>query len=182
MMNMDRYIVQKLTVTIKRVKRMLLTSNTHHQIWTVYNPINRINHTRINPNHHRVFYQRTLVDIVQSYSNPKISFNEPARIQPHYQLKKSAKMFTCRKSPGSIQGIILSTIPKTLWSCWLSKMCSKEHVIFIVYYRSTQDLHQAPLIEWKGHGHYAILTHVEVKNSQKLNQITSPKNYQKVIF
>jgi len=127
MMNMDRYIVQKLTVTIKRVKRMLLTSNTHHQIWTVYNPINRINHTRINPNHHRVFYQRTLVDIVQSYSNPKISFNEPARIQPHYQLKKSAKMFTCRKSPGSIQGIILSTIPKTLWSCWLSKMCSKEH-------------------------------------------------------
>lgn len=32
MMNMDRYIVQKLTVIIERVKRMLLTSNTHRQI------------------------------------------------------------------------------------------------------------------------------------------------------
>lgn len=129
-MNMDRYIVQKWTV-IKRVKKMLSTSNTHRQIWTVYNLISLINHMKTNLNHLQAYYQQTLVDIAQSYSNPKISSKEPAQIQLHYQLKKSVKMSTCKKSPGLIQGIIYSIILKTRWSYWLSRMCSKEHVIFL---------------------------------------------------
>lgn len=129
-MNMDRYIAQKWTV-IKKVKRMSSISNTHRLMWTVYNPISLINHMKTNPNHLRAFYQQILVDIVQSCSNPKISSNEPAQIQPHYQLKKYAKMSTCKKLPGSIQDTIYNIIPKTRWSYWLSRMYSKGHVFFL---------------------------------------------------